>query len=159
MNISKKQVLLILCFITLGLFLTACRITTNPTPTTPTPTNQPGIQAPDITALRIIFDANNSTPISTNSRQPVLLKTNDKVTIFAQFSSDTALEAAQIFLLPADNSTAIRFDMNCNEKHECNYLWDLANPQIALGLYNLTVRAKNQEASIGADYQDTFLVY
>jgi len=141
----------------------SCRVNTRTVPTTPTtPTNPAGKQAPSLSTLKVIFNANESSTINDSSRQPILLKTNEKVTLFASFSTATKLEYAQVFLIPDDNSTAIRFDLTCNENSECNYLWDLANPQIDKGLYSLSVRAVNQEGqfnTVADDYESAFLVF
>lgn len=165
--IASKSITRLLQFtllIGLSLSLASCRVnTTNLQPTTPTtPTNPVGKQAPSLSSLKVFFDSENSSVISDNSRQPVLLKTNEKVTLYASFASSTTLNFAQIFLIPADNSTAMRFDMTCNDNNECNYLWDLANPSIDEGLYSMTVRARNQEGEFGTipeDYEGAFLVY
>lgn len=166
MTTSKLLTRLLKLFLLTGLSLSmaSCRVNTLPTsPTTPTtPTNVAGKQAPSLSTLKVIFDADNSSAISDSAIQPVVLRANSKVTLFATFDSSTTLNFAQIFLIPADNSTAMRFDMTCNDKSECNYLWDLASPSIDTGLYSLTVRARNQEGEFGTipeDYEGAFLVY
>jgi len=160
---SLHRLLQLLLFVGLCFSLVSCRVNTNIVPTTPTtPTNPTGKQAPSLNTLKVIFNADESSVINDSARQPILLKTNEKVTLFSTFASNTKLEYAQIFLIPADNSTAIRFDMTCNENSECNYLWDLANPQIDKGLYSLSVRAVNQEGqfnTISDDYESAFLVF
>jgi len=154
----------LLLLIGLSLSIASCRVNPIPIGTDPTPPtgNPAGKQAPSLSSLRVIFDKDNSSVIGDNPVQPVLLKTNQKVTLFATFDSSTTMNFAQVFLIPADNSTAMRFDMTCNDKSECNYLWDLANPAIDKGVYSLTVRARNQEGEFGTipeDYAEAFLVF
>ena len=156
------RLLQLLLLMGLTLSIASCRVNTISTPPDPDTPNVAGKQAPSLKSLKVIFNADSSSVIGDNPRQPVLLKTNEKVTLFATFESSTTLNFAQIFLIPADNSTAMRFDMTCNDKSECNYLWDLANPSIDEGLYSLTVRARNQEGEFGTipeDYEGAFLVY
>lgn len=158
--ISKSRLLQLIVLVALCFSITSCRVNTNPSPTEPTsPTDVAGKQAPSLDLLKVFFSAEESNAISDNSRQPILLKSTEQVTLFATFTSSTPLESAQIFLFPEDNSASILYEMNCNEKYECNYLWDLANPQMDTGLYTMTVRARNTEATITTDYNDAFLVY